>query len=198
MTKVAALVLAGGSARRLGGVDKPLLALGGLPLLARILDRVGLPDIAISANGDPARFAMFGLPVLDDGPFVGQGPLAGVLAGLDWAERLNAGALLTIPGDTPFVPAGLAEALAPAPACAASNGRVHHLVALWPVSCLDGLRAVLAVNGRRDVRHFAELIGMRPVDFGTMKRDPFTNINTREDIAAARAMLDERGQEGAA
>jgi len=198
MTKVAALVLAGGSARRLGGVDKPLLALGGLPLLARILDRVGLPDIAISANGDPARFAMFGLPVLDDGPFVGQGPLAGVLAGLDWAERLNAGALLTIPGDTPFVPAGLAEALAPAPACAASAGRVHHLVALWPVSCLDGLRAVLAVNGRRDVRHFAELIGMRPVDFGTMKRDPFTNINTREDLAAARAMLDERGQEGAA
>lgn len=198
MTKVAALVLAGGSARRLGGVDKPLLALGGLPLLARILDRVGLPDIAISANGDPARFAMFGLPVLDDGSFVGQGPLAGVLAGLDWAERLNAGALLTIPGDTPFVPAGLAEALAPAPACAASAGRVHHLVALWPVSCLDGLRAVLAVNGRRDVRHFAELIGMRPVDFGTMKRDPFTNINTREDLAAARAMLDERGQEGAA
>ncbi len=197
MTKVAALVLAGGSARRLGGVDKPLLHLGGQPMIERILRRIGLPNIAISANGDPARFAVFGRPVLDDGPFVGQGPLAGLLAGLDWAESLGAAALLTIPGDTPFVPTGLADRLAPAPACAASGGHIHHLVALWPISCRHALRGLLAAPGRRDIRHFAERIGMRPIDFPYMNCDQYTNINTPEELAAARAMLDEQGQESA-
>ncbi len=198
MSKIAALVLAGGSARRLGCLDKPLLDLGGQPMLGRILGRLGLPDIAISANGDPDRFAAFDRPVLDDGAFVGQGPLAGLLAGLEWADPLGAAALLTIPGDTPFVPTRLVDRLAPAPACAASNGRIHHLVALWPVSCRHALRALLATPGRRDIRHFAERIGMRSVDFGAMKHDPFTNINTPEELAAARAMLGEQGQEGAA
>jgi molybdopterin-guanine dinucleotide biosynthesis protein A len=197
MSKVAALVLAGGSARRLGGLDKPLLDIGGKTMLARILGQIGLPDIAISANGDPARFVPFGRPVLNDGAFVGQGPLAGLLSGLAWAESLDATALLTIPGDTPFVPSALAHRLAPAPACAASNGQVHHLVALWPTSCRQALRDLLATHGRRDVRHFAERIGMRSIDFGTMKWDPYTNINTPEELAAARAMLDEQGQEGA-
>ena len=126
----------------MGGGDKPLLEVGGDTMLSRIIAvlREDVAAIAISANGDPARFARFALPVLPDGQFEGEGPLAGVLAGLDWASALGAGALLTVPGDTPFVPHGLAGALSPAPACAASNGRAHHLVALWPVGCRDELR----------------------------------------------------------
>ena len=135
----AALILAGGDARRLGGRDKPLLDVGGVPILARLIAtlREDTAATAISANGDPTRFAAFGLPVLPDGPFAGEGPLAGVLAGLDWAASVRAVTLLTVPGDTPFIPAGLAAALTPAPACAASHGRTHHLIALWPVACRD-------------------------------------------------------------
>ena len=193
---VAALVLAGGGARRLGGVDKPLLRVAGVPILARVLAtlRTDGHAIAISANGDAARFAEFGLPVLADGTFRGEGPLAGVLAGLDWAATRGADALLTVPGDTPFVPVGLAAALAPSPACAASNGRPHHLVALWPVACRDALRQLLSAPGRRDIASFAGGIGMRRVDFAVAKCDPFLNVNTPEDLALARAIAE--GEKG--
>lgn len=198
MSGIAAVILAGGSARRMGGGDKALLDLGGQPMIARVIGRLGLADIAINANGDPSRFAPFGRPVLDDGVFAGQGPLAGVLAGLDWAAGLDAAALLTVPGDTPFIPLGLAAALSPAPSCAASNGQAHHLVALWPLACRKTLRALLAVPGRRDIRHFAASIGVRVVDFPSGKWDPYVNINTPEDLATARAILDGQGMEGAA
>ena len=190
MSRIAALVLAGGSARRMGGGDKPLLDLGGRPMIARVIARIGLPDIAVNANGETARFAAFGFPVLDDGMFAGQGPLAGVLAGLDWAAALGAAALLTVPGDTPFIPSGLGAALAPAPSCAASSGRAHHLVALWPVVCREPLRTLLSAPGRRDIRHFAAAIGMRRVDFPVGTWDPYMNINTPEDLAVARTILD--------
>jgi len=194
----AALVLAGGGATRMGGGDKPLLEVGGTPILARIIIalRVDTYAIAISANGDPVRFAPYGLPILPDGAFAGEGPLAGVLAGLDWAAAIGADALLTIPGDTPFVPAGLAAALAPPPACAAANGRAHHLVALWPVACRDALRALLSAPGPRAVASFADTIGMRQVDFPAGKWDPFLSVNTPQDLAAARSLVPpgEKGQ----
>jgi len=190
--KVVALVLAGGSARRMHGQDKPLLDVGGVPILSRVIATLrsdGHP-IAISANGDPARFANFMLPVLPDRAFHGEGPLAGVLAGLDWAATLRADALLTVPGDTPFVPAGLAAALSPPPACTASNGRAHHLVALWSVACRSDLHRLLSTPGRRDIAHFAMAIGMRRVDFAVAKCDPFLNVNTPEDLALARAIAE--------
>ena len=192
---VCALVLAGGGARRLGGGDKPLLALGGGTLLAHVLARLraaGDLAIALSANGDPARFAGFGLPVLDDGAFAGQGPLAGVLAGLDWAASRGAGALLTVPGDTPFIPRDLAARLAPSPSCAASGGRVHHLVALWPVAARAALRSRLAADGPRNVAAFAVALGLRAVAFAVEDQpcDPFLNVNTPEDLARAQVMLD--------
>lgn len=188
MQGLAALVLAGGAARRIGGADKPLLELAGRHILTRILDALATetPTIAISANGDAARFSPFGRPVLADGDFVGQGPLAGVLAGLEWAATLGATTLLTIPGDTPFIPPGLAAALAPAPSCAASLGRVHHLVALWPVAARAALRAHLAAPGPRDVASFAASLPMRPVDFPCNSGDPFFNVNTPADLATAR------------
>jgi molybdopterin-guanine dinucleotide biosynthesis protein A len=189
------LVLAGGKARRLGGGDKPLLPLRGAPMLERLLIvmRGEAPNCAISANGDPARFSAFGLPVLADGRFEGEGPLAGVLAGLDWASGLGAKALLTVPGDTPFIPPGLVAALAPEPACAASNGRLHHLVALWPVAAREALRQLLSASPRRDVAYFGQQIGMRQVEFPVTKWDPFMNINTPEELALAREIVEREG-----
>ncbi len=190
MANTVALILAGGRATRMGGEDKPLLALAGQSMITRIITALDVGPIAISANGDPERFDAFGLPVLADGAFAGEGPLAGVLAGLDWAAGLGADALLTVPGDTPFIPRGLASALAPAPACAASNGRPHPLVALWPVGCRDDLRRLLSVPGRRDVGHFARSIGMRRVDFPVSKWDAFLNVNTPDDLAIARTIAE--------
>ena len=182
MTKTAALVLAGGSAQRMGGGDKPLRLLRGRTLLEHALAAIDISLAAISANGDPARFAQFGLPVLPDGVFAGQGPLAGVLAGLHWAAGMGASSLLTVPGDTPFLPPGLADALAPAPACAASGGQRHHLVALWPVADRDLLQTFLTAPGSRKVSRFAEILGMRYVDFPAADAAWFANVNTPEEF----------------
>jgi molybdopterin-guanine dinucleotide biosynthesis protein A len=190
MTRVAGLVLAGGNATRMGGGDKPLLAVGGRPMLVRILDvlALDLSDIAISANGDAARFAAFGRPVLPDGAYLGEGPLAGILAGLDWAAGRGCDALLSVPGDTPFIPPGLAAALCPAPACAMRGGRRHHLVAVWPVATRQRLRALLDAPGPRNVAGFASAIGARYVDFPADKTEFFANVNTAEDLQAARVL----------
>jgi molybdopterin-guanine dinucleotide biosynthesis protein A len=185
--RTAALVLAGGEARRMGGGDKPLLTVGRRTMLESVIAALDLPHIAISANGDPARFAAFGLPVLSDGPFPGQGPLAGLLAGLDWAASLGMTALLTAPGDTPFLPHGLADWLAPAPCCVSSDGSRHYLVALWPIDCADALRGLLSVPGSRRVADFAARIGMRYAEYGVRTGDPFANVNTPEDLARVRS-----------
>ena len=184
--RTAALVLAGGQARRMGGGDKPLLTVGEQPMLASVIAAFGVPDIAISANGDPARFAAFSRPVLADGAFQGQGPLAGVLAGLDWAASLGMSALLTAPGDTPFLPRGLAGWLAPSPCCVASGGNRHHLIALWPVGCTGQLRTLLSTPGPRSVAHFAGRIGMRYAEYAVRTGDPFANVNTQGDLDQAR------------
>jgi len=180
---IAALILAGGSARRMGGVDKPLLPLGGATILAEILARVRpqVAAVALSANGDPARFGAYALPVLPD-PVADQGPLLGVLQGLEWAAGFGAEILLTVPGDTPFIPRDLVVRLSPAPACAASGGHIHPLVALWPVAC----RARLRGWTQRRVRGFAEAIGMRIVAFED--DGAFLNVNTDADLEAARRM----------
>jgi molybdopterin-guanine dinucleotide biosynthesis protein A len=152
LSETAAIILAGGGARRMGGGDKPMLNLAGTRMIERIVAALDMRHIAIS---DPTRFASLNLPVLADGDFTGEGPLAGALAGMEWAVSLGADTLLTVPGDTPFIPSGLVGALVPAPACAASNGRVHHLVALRPVARRGELRRLLTVPGRRDVGEFA-------------------------------------------
>jgi len=206
--RIAGLVLAGGHARRMAtgapvttrhgepppfrpGDDKPLLTVGGRTLLEAVITALDLPHIAISANGDPARFASFGLPVLPDGAFFDQGPLAGLLAGLEWAASLGMSALLTSPGDMPFLPKGLAHSLAPAPASVSSHGRRHHLVALWPVACSKELRRLLSTPGRRQVGYFADSIGMRYVEFAVRAGDPFANVNTQDDLLRARSSADE-------
>lgn len=163
-------------------------------MLARILAtlRADHALIAISANGPADRFARFGLPVLPDGDLAGHGPLAGLHAGLTWARASGARALLSVPGDTPFIPPGLAARLAPAPACAASTGGVHHLVALWPTDAAPTLRRWLAGGHKPRVGAFAATLDMRVVDMTTTDHDPFLNINTPEDLEQARRHATER------
>ena len=189
---LAAVILAGGRATRMGGGDKCLLILRGRPLLAHLLDRLTpqAAPIALNANGDPARLAAFGLPVLPD-PVPGQpGPLAGVLAGMDWAASLGLPGLLTVAGDTPFPPPDLAARLRAAGpfALAASPdesgaSRLHPTVGLWPVALRGPLRAAVQAGERR-VGHWALANGAVRVDFPE-RPDPFVNFNTPEDLSRA-------------
>ena len=186
------LILAGGEGRRFGGLDKPLLRLHGITLLERIVARLpAQAGVALSANGDPSRFAASGLAVLADW-LPGQGPLGGVLRGLDWAHGQGCEALLTVPGDTPFIPLDLARRLLPAPAVAVSDGRLHHAVASWPTACREALRAYLdarpGAGGSRSVRRFAETLAMRREVFVVGSVDPFFNINTPEELRRAEAI----------
>jgi molybdenum cofactor guanylyltransferase len=186
----AALILAGGQGSRLGYVDKAFLRLDDRPLVALLRERLApqVDAIAISANGDPARFAAWALPVLADAPeHRGKGPLAGVAAGLAWAEQSGADTLLTLPVDTPFAPLNLRAALSPAAAVACHGGRQHHLVALWPVSIRPALEAFLTADGAHRVRDALDLCAARQVEFAGAF-DPFVNINTPEDLATAQAL----------
>ena len=197
-----AVVLAGGRATRLGGGDKPLRPLAGKPMLSRILERLGpqVAKVAISANGDPARFAEYGLPVLAD---AGEqaGPLSGILSGMAWAKEEGSGHVLTLAGDTPFFPADLAgrlaEAVAGRPdhvAAAASSGRRHPVFALWPVTLGADLRDFLIESTTFSVLAFMERHETVCVDFpmASIKGnavDPFFNVNTPDELAQAEAML---------
>jgi molybdopterin-guanine dinucleotide biosynthesis protein A len=178
----------------MGGVDKAFLVLGGKPLVAHAIARLGpqVDRIAISANGDPARFAGFGCPVLADAGTAGQGPLAGVLAGLEWARGCGASALVTVAVDTPFFPADLAERLVGAGGgtgrvvLAADDGGVHPTFALWPVVSAPQVTAAFAA-GRRRVEDVARSLGCVTAGFGDAGEALFFNVNTPGDLAAAGA-----------
>ena len=192
--RILGLVLAGGEGRRLGGGDKTLAEVGGLAILDRILARLGpqVGALALSANGDRARFASRRLPVVPDlAP--GQGPLGGILAGLRAASAILPGcrAILSVPGDAPFLPADLAARLLDAadgerPAIARSAGRDHPVVGLWPLTLADELEAFLSAGLRR-AGDFACRAGAVAVAWPDAAGDPFLNVNTPEDLAAARA-----------
>jgi len=190
--RIAGLILAGGQGRRMG-TEKALVALAGRPLVAHVAARLApqVAMLALSANGDAARFAALGLPVLPDLPGeAGEGPLAGLRAALGWAAQAGAGALVTVATDTPFLPADLVERLAAAsdggrPAHAVSGGRAHYTAALWPLTLAAPIAARFAAGERR-LR--ACLEGAAEVPFEG-EPDPFANLNTPEDLAAAEARL---------
>jgi molybdopterin-guanine dinucleotide biosynthesis protein A len=191
------VLLAGGLARRMGGGDKPLLRLGGRSLLAHAAAALAPQCVALvlNANGDPARFGAFGLPVIADTLPGYPGPLAGILAGMRWAaaHHPEAADILTVAADTPFLPADLGARLAAARGaapivCARSAGRAHPTIALWPVALADRLQAAL-LSGERGVLAWASGQGLALVDFAATPHDPFCNINTPEDLAAAEARL---------
>ncbi len=191
--RLVAVILAGGAARRMGGGDKPLLEVGGRGMLHAVIEALRLPDIAISANGDPQRFAAFGCPVLADGAFAGQGPLAGLLAGLHWANGMGAEALLTVPGDMPFLPNGFAERLLPAPRAVMTDKRRHYLLATWPAPCIEALRSFLETGTSRRVADFASAIRMQFVEFPVNSRASFANINTPQQLELARRFASSTG-----
>ncbi|KEO61826.1 molybdenum cofactor guanylyltransferase MobA [Thioclava indica] len=181
------LILAGGQGRRMGGVDKAQVLLAGRPLIAHVTDRLApqVARLAVSSNRAPAQFAP--LPVLPDAPErLGEGPLAGLLAGLEWAVQSGADALICVPVDTPFLPRDLVAHLAgPDVAIACSNGRAHPSVGYWPVSKRAEI-AQLFGAGERRLRMAAQ--GAREVDFSAGP-DPFANLNTPDDLAKAEAAL---------
>ncbi|AMY67410.1 molybdenum cofactor guanylyltransferase MobA [Frigidibacter mobilis] len=193
---VAGLVLAGGLSSRMGQ-DKALLALAGRPLIVHVLDRlapqVGL--VSASFNGDAAALAHLGLPLLQDAAPGRPGPLAGVLAGLDWAAGLGLDWLATVPVDTPFVPRDLVARLSSAsrpgggPVLSASGSGLHPAAALWPVRLREDLRQALE-QGQRRVAGWALDQGAVTVQFAHEPgSDPFVNLNTPADLAAAEALL---------
>lgn len=183
-------ILAGGQGRRMGGQDKALLLFAGRPLVAHVIDRLEpqVERLALSANGDPARFARFGLPVLPDAG-ASQGPLSGLLAALDWAAPLGATHLVTAPTDAPFLPPDLTPRLLLAGdlALARSGGDDHPTFGLWPVTLRDALRAFLASGAKASVRAFADAHHAARADFPA--DGAFTNLNTPDDLALAEARL---------
>ncbi len=210
MTKPLGVILAGGLATRMGGGDKGLLQIGGQSLLARVRDRLApqVAGMALNANGDAVRFADLGLPVVADSIEGFAGPLAGVLAGLDWAAGQGAEAIVTAAADTPFFPTDLVARL-----LAASQGQAHPLVlattprtgaelksggrskvnrhptfGLWPVALRDDLRAALQ-DGLRKVVLWTDQHGGREALFDATPFDPFFNVNTPADLTRAEELL---------
>ncbi len=200
MTEPAGVILAGGLATRMGGGDKGLLPLGGRRLIDHVVARLApqCAGLALNANGDPARFADLGLPVLADGVAGHPGPLAGVLAGLDWAAGQGAEAIVTAAADTPFLPGDLVArlraaapqtglALAAAPDATGAIRR-HPTFGLWPVALREDLRAALA-GGVRKIVAWTDTHGAGTAVFEAGAVDPFFNVNRPEDMAAAEALL---------
>ena len=198
--EIVCVVLAGGLARRMGGGDKALTELAGRPILSHLLERLApqVGCLVLNANGDPARFAEFGLPVRADDAPDHPGPLAGVLAGMAWARSNRPGVshILTAPGDAPFPPADLARRLA-APfaagradlTCAMSDGRRHPVTGLWPVALEDDLRHAVMDEGVRKVDDWTGRHRCEAVPFDAVPVDPFFNINTMDDLARAEEVL---------
>jgi molybdopterin-guanine dinucleotide biosynthesis protein A len=201
---IAGLVLAGGRSSRMGGADKTLLELGGRPLTQLALDRLRtqVGRIVINTNADRALFAGFGVDIISDTIAGYQGPLAGILAGMEWAAgQPDVTHILSVAGDTPFFPDNLGERLAAHSvagrvAVATSNARAHPTFALWPVSLRNQLAAFLESGDTRRVMTFLEQVGFDVVEFPVTQRgstaiDPFFNINTPEDLAQAERLVDE-------
>jgi molybdenum cofactor guanylyltransferase len=192
-------VLAGGLARRMGGGDKARIAIGGITILQRVLTCLApqCNRLVINANGDPARFADTKLPVICDSVPDFAGPLAGILAGLDWAalQMPDCEWLVSVPGDCPFLPDDLVARLHAARAaadarlaCARSGQQRHPVIGLWPLALRDDLRRALVAEGLRKIEIWTARHGVAIADWPAEPVDPFFNVNTPDDAAQAQAM----------
>jgi len=196
--KPAGILLAGGLATRMGGGDKSLRLLGGQPILAHVIARIGpqVATLALNANGDPARLADWGLPVAADAIPDYPGPLAGIHAGMRWVQDHHPGIvdIVSIPTDTPFLPADLIDRLQAARqdadiAVASSGGQPHPVVALWPVLLAAELHRLVTEEGMRRVTDFARRYKVAYADFPVGDIDPFLNINRPDDLAHAEFLI---------
>lgn len=192
------LVLAGGQARRMGGGDKALIEIGGITILDRVLAVLSAQctGIVINANGDPSRFSDAGVPVVPDDIPGYPGPLAGILAGLDWLAAQDNGVewIVSVPGDCPFLPDDLVEKLhgarrrmgAGVPlACARSGEWRHPVVGLWPLALRADLRKALVEENLRKIEVWTARHGVAIADWPDKPVDPFLNVNTPEDVKRA-------------
>ena len=197
MDETFGIILAGGLARRLGGVDKALIGIGGETILHRLVERLApqCAGIALNANGDPSRFAGWAFPVIPDGVAGYAGPLAGLLAGLDHvaATHPKIADVVTVPADTPFIPRDLVAKLRAARsqarcriAVARSADRAHHAVALWPVALRDELRHALIAENLRQVSAFIARYEACVAEWSAAPFDPFFNVNEPSDIERAK------------
>ncbi|TMK52062.1 MAG: molybdenum cofactor guanylyltransferase MobA [Alphaproteobacteria bacterium] len=194
--KIPGVLLAGGLARRMGGGDKPMRAIGGCTILERVITRLTpqCDGLILNANGDPARFAAFGLPVIPDSVENFPGPLAGILAALDWAaaNRPEVSLVLSAAADCPFLPRDLVVRLSQALsdqtaqlAVAASGGQSHPVIGLWSVNLRHELRHALVVEDVRKIDRWTARYKLATVEWPATPLDPFFNANTVEDIAEA-------------
>ncbi len=197
---VAGVLLAGGRARRFGGGDKALAMLSGETILARVVAgaRPQVGALALNANGDPERFAEYGLPVIADVIADYAGPLAGVLTGLEWAAEHAPDCpwVASFATDAPFVPADLVARLLAAVArdgaemaCAASGGRAHPVFGLWPVALAGELRHALVAEGTRKIDAWTARYRLAVAEFACDPVDPFFNLNRPEDLARAETLV---------
>lgn len=199
------VLLAGGLARRMGGGDKPLRTIGGRTILEHVVARLEpqCAGLIVNANGDPARFAQTGLPVVADDVPGFAGPLAGILAALDWAaaNRPELEWVASVAADTPFIPRDFVSRLHAARmaagvplACAESGGRTHPVNGLWRVDLREDLRHALVIEDMRKIDRWTARHGVAHAGWPTEPIDPFFNANTPEDIVRAEAILLEIGE----
>ncbi|TPM26315.1 molybdenum cofactor guanylyltransferase MobA [Mesorhizobium sp. B2-2-2] len=190
------VVLAGGLGRRMGGGDKPTRVIGGRTMLEHVIERLGpqCDGLVLNANGDPVRFARFGLPVVADTIEGYPGPLAGMLAALDWTadNRPDVEWVVSAAGDCPFLPRDLVARLQRARmtegadlAVASSGGQAHPVIGLWKVALRDELRHALTNEGLRKIDRWTTRYGLATVSWPAEPVDPFFNANTVDDLAEA-------------
>jgi molybdopterin-guanine dinucleotide biosynthesis protein A len=195
------VLLAGGLARRMGGGDKPMRQIGGRTILERVITRLKpqCDDLILNANGDPARFAAFGLPVVADTVEHFPGPLAGILAALDWtaAHRPGVSLVFSAAADCPFLPRDLIARLSEALlnenaqlAVAASGGQSHPVIGLWSVALRNELRHALVQEDIRRIDRWTARYKLATVTWPTEPLDPFFNANTMDDIAEAERLAE--------
>lgn len=189
---IVSVILAGGKAERMGGKNKALVLLGGQTLAARVEERLRhqTETVAINTNRDQDEF---NLPIVDDGFGKSYGPLDGILGAVRFAKAISCSHVLTVSIDTPFIPLNLVEKLRDGPenqiAIAASNGKIHGTCALWPVNCEASLSDFILAGKSLKLMNYLNGKGFRTVDFSHQNPDPFFNINTSEDLAAAALWL---------
>ncbi|MDE2383690.1 MAG: molybdenum cofactor guanylyltransferase [Alphaproteobacteria bacterium] len=189
--RVLGAIIAGGQSRRMGGQEKALLDFGGEPLLQRIISvlRPQVDGLIINANGEAARFEGFGVEVVADSPGAEATPLAGLAAVLAHAQAQGFGAVVTVPSDTPLLPPDLVARLGGGGArIARSGGQDHFLTGYWPVQLATALDDAMARQAMVRMKDWVKQCGAQSVTWANLPHDPFFNINTPEDLAAARAI----------
>jgi molybdopterin-guanine dinucleotide biosynthesis protein A len=198
----AGVILAGGLARRMGGGDKCLCPLAGRTVLDHIIERLNpqVSTLALNANGDERRFSRWGIPVVPDTIPQSPGPLAGIIAGMRWAMASDYSEIVTVPGDTPFIPLRLVSDLREARleahsdiAIARSGGSLRPVIGLWSVALVEELERAVLFENVRSVREFLLRQIVKQVDYSNSGFDPFMNINVPADLESAEAIARRAG-----